>query len=141
MTAETNKQLIKIILADDHKIVRRGVRSLLEFEPDFQIVGEAADGAQAMELVFHHKPDILITDLSMPYFSGIELAEAIQKNKLKTKTVVLSMHSDEPYVIRAMKAGASCYILKDYGFEHVCTAIRHALAGRRYVSPSLTMPL
>jgi DNA-binding NarL/FixJ family response regulator len=140
MPTNSHNCRITIILADDHKIVRQGIRSLLEFEPDFQIICEAADGAEAMALTMHHKPDVLVTDLSMPYYSGIELAEAIQKNKIKTKTVVLSMHRDEPYVIRALKAGASCYILKDYGFEHVATAIRHAVAGKRYVSPSLTMP-
>lgn len=140
MTLNNQSSFITIVMADDHKIVRQGLRALLELEEDFRIVGEATDGAQAMALIMDHVPDILLTDLSMPYYSGIDLAEAIKSNKLKTKTVLLSMHNDELYVTRAFKAGASGYLLKDYGFEHVSTAIRHAMTGRRFVSYPLVMP-
>ena len=129
-----------IILADDHKIVRQGVRALLEYEPDFNIVGEAGDGAEALSLLERLRPDVLVTDLSMPAYSGIELAEEIRRRRLPTKVVILSMHGDEPYVARAMACGASCYVLKESGVEHTVTAIREALAGGRYVSPPLVLP-
>jgi DNA-binding NarL/FixJ family response regulator len=129
-----------IILADDHKIVRQGVRALLEYEPDFNIVGEACDGAEALSLLETTVPDVLVTDLSMPIFTGIELAEEIRKRKLPTKVVILSMHGDEPYLIKAMACGVSGYVLKESGVEHTVNAIREALAGGRYVSPPLVMP-
>jgi DNA-binding NarL/FixJ family response regulator len=129
-----------IILADDHKIVRQGVRALLEYEPDFDIVGEAGDGAEALSLLERTRPDVLVTDLSMPAYTGIELAEEIRRRKWPTKVVILSMHGDEPYVVKALASGVSCYVLKESGVEHTVTAIRKALAGGRYVSPPLVMP-
>lgn len=127
-------------MADDHKIVRQGVRNLLDSEPDFEVIGEAGDGAEALELVSRFEPEILVTDLSMPRYSGIDLARIIKTEKLSTRVVILSMHKDEPYIVHALESGASCYLLKDFGIEHVATAIRHAMAGKRYVSPSLSMP-
>jgi DNA-binding NarL/FixJ family response regulator len=129
-----------IILADDHKIVRQGVRTLLEYEPDFDIVGEANDGAEALSLLERTTPDVLVTDLSMPGLTGIELAEEIRRRKLPTKVIILSMHGDELYVMKALACGASGYVLKESGVEHTVSAIREALAGGRYVSPPLTMP-
>ena len=129
-----------IILADDHKIVRQGVRALLEYEPDFDIVGEAGDGAEALLLLERTRPDVLVTDLSMPAYNGIELAEEIRRRHWPTKVIILSMHGDEPYVARALASGASCYVLKESGVEHTVIAIREALAGGRYVSPPLVMP-
>ena len=129
-----------IILADDHKIVRQGVRALLEYEPDFDIVGEANDGAEALSLLEHTTPDVLVTDLSMPGLTGIELADEIRKRKLPTKVIILSMHGDELYVMKALACGASGYVLKESGVEHTVSAIRQALAGGRYVSPPLTIP-
>ena len=129
-----------IILADDHKIVRQGVRALLEYEPDFNIVGEACDGAEALSLLERTRPDVLVTDLSMPAYTGIELAAEIKRRRWPTKVVILSMHGDEPYVVKALACGASCYVLKESGVEHTVIAIRKALAGNRYVSPPLVMP-
>jgi DNA-binding NarL/FixJ family response regulator len=129
-----------VILADDHKIVRQGVRALLEYEPDFNIVGEACNGAEALSLLETTVPDVLVTDLSMPILTGIQLAEEIRKRKLHTKVVILSMHGDEPYLIKAMACGVSGYVLKESGVEHTVNAIREALAGGRYVSPPLVMP-
>jgi DNA-binding NarL/FixJ family response regulator len=129
-----------ILLADDHKIVRQGIRALLEYEPDFEIVGEAGDGAEALALLYKLHPDVLLTDLSMPFHNGIELAAEIRKQKWLTKVVLLSMHCDEPYVVAAFYNGASAYVLKESGVEHAVTAIREALAGRRYVSPPLILP-
>ncbi len=129
-----------IVLADDHKIVRQGIRALLEYEPDFNIVGEACDGAEALSLLERTRPDVLVTDLSMPKHTGIELADEIRRRKWPTKVVILSMHGDETYVSRAMACGVSGYVLKESGVEHTVNAIREALAGGRYVSPPLVMP-
>jgi DNA-binding NarL/FixJ family response regulator len=136
----SHSKIIRIVLADDHRIVRQGIRSLLENETDFQVIGEAGDGSEALEMVNRLSPDILVTDLSMPYYSGIEIARKIKASRLQTRIVILSMHKDEPYILHALESGASCYLLKDFGIEHVATAIRHAMAGRRYVSPPLSMP-
>ncbi|MEN8614848.1 response regulator transcription factor [Dehalogenimonas sp. THU2] len=132
--------MTSILLADDHKIVRQGVRALLEYEPDFDIVGEAGDGAEALAMLDKIRPDVLVTDLSMPAYTGIELAEEIRKRRWPTKVIILSMHGDDPYVLRALSSGASCYVLKESGVEHTVIAIRKALAGERYVSPPLVMP-
>jgi DNA-binding NarL/FixJ family response regulator len=133
-------EMTTIVLADDHKIVRQGVRALLEFEPDFDIIGEAGDGAEALSMLERIVPDVLVTDLSMPKRTGIELAEEIRRRKWPTKVIILSMHSDEPYINRAMASGASGYVLKESGVEHTVAAIRKALAGGRYVSPPLVLP-
>ena len=130
-----------IILADDHKIVRQGIRALLEYEPDFNIVGEASNGTEALSLLESKIPDVLVTDLSMPGLTGMELADEIRKRKLPTKVIILSMHGDEPYLARAIACGVSGYVLKESGVEHTVSAIREALAGGRYVSPPLIMPL
>jgi len=129
-----------IILADDHKIVRQGIRALLEYEPDFNIVGEASNGTEALSMLETTVPDVLVTDLSMPGLTGMELADEIRKRKWPTKVIILSMHGDEPYIVKAMACGVSGYVLKESGVEHTVNAIREALAGGRYVSPPLVMP-
>ena len=132
--------MTSILLADDHKIVRQGVRSLLEYETDFEVVGEACDGAEALDLLERMRPDILLTDLSMPAYNGIELAAEIRRRKWLTKVVILSMHGGEPYVIAAFNHGVYAYVLKESGPELAVKAIREALAGRQYVSPPLVLP-
>jgi DNA-binding NarL/FixJ family response regulator len=133
-------EMTTIVLADDHRIVRQGIRALLEYEPDFNVVGEAGDGAEALSLLESTQPDILVTDLSMPTHTGIELAMEILKRKWPTKVIILSMHGDESYVVAEMSCGVSGYVLKESGVEHTVNAIRKALSGGRYVSPPLTMP-
>ena len=132
--------MTSILLADDHKIVRQGVRALLEYEPDLEVVGEASDGEEALAFLETLHPDILVTDLSMPLYNGIQLAAEIRKRGWLTKVVLLSMHGDEPYVAAAFNNGASAYVLKESGVEHAVTAIRETLAGRRYTSPPLVLP-
>jgi len=134
-----HKGRITIILVDDHAIVRRGIKALLEFEPDFFIVAEAADGTEALELIQYHNPQILVTDICMPKISGIDLLKIIKKNQWPVKAVVLSMCGDAPYVTSAFEAGAYSYILKEAGTEHLVTAIREAVAGRRYLSCPLSV--
>ena len=129
-----------VVVADDVPAVRQALLELLDSFNEFTVVGEAGDGAEALSLLERLRPDVLVTDLSMPAYSGIELAEEIRRRRLPTKVVILSMHGDEPYVARAMACGASCYVLKESGVEHTVTAIREALAGGRYVSPPLVLP-
>ena len=132
--------MVTIVLADDHKIVRQGVRTLLEFEPDLKVIGEASNGTEALALVESQRPDILVTDISMPPPTGIELAQKVRQLGFPTKVIILSMHADEPFVVSALTAGALGYVLKEAGVEYIVTAIREALANRRYVSPPLAMP-
>ncbi|MEN8615439.1 response regulator transcription factor [Dehalogenimonas sp. THU2] len=127
-----------IILADDHAIVRRGVRALLEYEPDFHIVAEATDGVEALSLIERLKPDVVVTDLCMPAMSGIELMRALKSRGSEVRTIVLTMCGDGPYVASALEAGAFGYILKEAGVEHLVSAIREARAGRRYFSPPIS---
>ncbi|APV44910.1 Response regulator receiver domain-containing protein [Dehalogenimonas formicexedens] len=127
-----------ILLADDHAIVRRGIKALLEYEPDFIVVAEASDGLQALEQLEAVKPHILVTNLSMPNMSGIELLKAMKKRNIPTRSIVLSMCGDSPYITGAFDAGAFGYILKESGVEHLVTAIREAQMGRRYLSPPLS---
>lgn len=135
---EQNKQMTTIVLADDHKIVRQGIKALLETEPDFNLVGEAADGLEAARLVKQHQPDILIVDLTMPGMSGIEVTARVRQDSPQTKVIVLSMHSVEAYVLRSLEAGATSYVVKESGVEHLIQAVRETMAGRRYLSPPLS---
>jgi DNA-binding NarL/FixJ family response regulator len=135
-----NNDKTTILLADDHAIVRRGIKALLEYEPDFAVIAEAGDGLQALAQLEAHQPHVLVTDLCMPNMSGIELLKAIKEKNLPVRSVVLSMCSDSPYIAGALDAGAYGYVLKESGVEHLVTAIREAQAGRRYLSPPLSDP-
>lgn len=126
--------MIRIVLADDHRIVRQGIRSLLEAEEDFCIAGEAADGTEAVRVIEEQQPDIAVLDLQMPGLNGIQVARKVPEVSPKTRVVILSMHNSEMYVISALDAGASGYVLKDTGVEHLVTAIREVHAGRDYLS-------
>ena len=127
-----------IVLADDHKIVRQGVRLLLEAESDFQIVGEAANGSDATRLVEELKPDVLVVDLKMPGMSGIEVAKRAAAKSPHTRVIVLSMYSSEAYVVATLEAGARGYVLKESSSNELVQAIRHAINGGRYLSPPLS---
>ncbi|HET9264140.1 MAG TPA: response regulator transcription factor [Vicinamibacterales bacterium] len=127
-----------MLLADDHGIVRRGLRSLLESEPGIEVVGEAADGLEALRLCTEHQPDILILDVAMPRLNGIEVAARAQKFDRPPRMIMLSMHSDESYVLRALAAGAAAYLLKDATDEDLLPAVRAIAAGKPYFSPAVT---
>ena len=129
---------VTILLADDHQVVRQGLRALLEVEPDFQVVGEAGNGLEAVQLVERLKPNVLILDLMMPDLNGLEVARQISQRAAETRIVVLSMHSNEAYVLEAMRNGASCYVLKDSSGADLVLAVREAIANRRYLSPPLS---
>jgi len=128
---------ISIVLADDHHVVRQGLRALLEATPDLIVVGEAADGAAAAEITVRLAPDVLILDLAMPG-NGLEALRQVAQRAPRTRVVVLSMHSSEAYVVEALKGGASAYVLKDATASDLVRAVREVTAGRRYLSPPLS---
>jgi len=129
---------LRVLLADDHGIVRRGLRTLIETEPDLTVVAEAADGLEALRLCAEHQPDVLILDVGMPKLNGIEVAARAQKLDRPPRTIILSMHSDESYIIRALAAGARAYLLKDATDEDLIPALRAVAAGKPYFSPAVT---
>ena len=132
---------MRVLLADDHGIVRRGLRSLLETEPGLTVAAEAADGLEALRLCEEHKPDLLIVDVGMPKLNGIDVAARAQKLERAPKVIILSMHSDESYIIRALGAGARAYLLKDATDEDLLPAVRAVAAGKPYFSPAVTAVL
>lgn len=129
--------LIKILLADDHQIVRFGLHTLLESEPDFKVVGEAGDGLEAVQLVEQRSPDVVILDLMMPRLNGIEAARQIHAQFPHIRIVILSMFDSEAYVVEALGGGADAYVLKQSTTEDLVTAVREVMTGRRYLSSTL----
>lgn len=132
---------IRILLADDHNIMRKGLRLLLERQPEFEVVGEASDGRQTLEEAAATNPDIVILDIAMPLLSGIEVAERINTMLPETAIVILSMHSDEGYVLRALKAGARGYLLKDSAEDDLIHAIHAVSEGKAFFSPEISKML
>jgi len=133
--------MLRVLLADDHGIVRRGLRALLETEPTLTVVGEAADGLEALRLCQEYAPDILIVDIGMPMLNGIEVTARVQKLERPPRVIVLSMHSDESYILRALAAGARAYLLKDATDEDLLPAVRTVAAGKPFFSPQVTSVL
>jgi len=129
---------IKIFLADDHGILREGLRALLNKESTIQVVGEAEDGRTTVSLVEKLSPDIVIMDISMPDMNGIEATRQIINRNPLTKVIGLSVHADKRFVIEMLNAGASGYLLKDCAFEELVNAIRTVVANRSYLSPAIT---
>jgi two-component system, NarL family, response regulator NreC len=126
---------IRILLADDHTVMRSGLRLLLERQPNLTVVGEAADGRQAVELAASEKPDVVVMDIAMPHLNGVEAARQIVNRAPLTAVVILSMHSDESYVIRSLKAGARAYLLKDSAESDLISAIHAITEGKSFFSP------
>jgi two-component system, NarL family, response regulator NreC len=127
-----------IVVADDHRIVRQGVKMLLEKHADLQVVGEADDGLDTLRLVERLSPAILILDLAMPGLDGLDVIREVRRTTPSTAVVVLSMQSDDGYVREALGRGASAYVLKSSGAGELVEAIRQAARGRRYLSPPLS---
>lgn len=130
--------MTRLVLADDHDVVRTGLRLLLEVEPDFEVVGEAGDGEQALALVSSLRPQVLVLDLVMPGIGGLEVARRVRSGHPGTRVVILSMHADEHYVADALASGAHGYVLKRSTGIHLAAAIRAAARGERYLSPPLS---
>ena len=127
-----------VIIADDHEIVRHGLRNILESDGGCRVVAEAADGLTATQMVDKHKPAVLILDLNMPRVHGLEVLRQIRTSSPHTKVIVLSMHNDEPYVIEALRGGAMAYLLKGSESQDISRALKEVLAGRRYLSATLS---
>ena len=127
---------MRVLLADDHSIVRRGLRGLLE-AADLTVVAEAADGLEAVRLCEQHRPDILILDIGMPSLSGIEVAARSQKLDRPPGVIILSVHGDESYIMRALAAGARAYLLKSATDEDLIPAVRAVAAGKPFFSPAV----
>jgi DNA-binding NarL/FixJ family response regulator len=128
----------RIVLADDHPVVRHGVRSLLQAEPEFTVVGEASNGLETVQLVEKLQPEVLVVDLMIPGLNGLEVTRQVKQRLPQTRVVVLSMHANEPYVLEALKNGASGYVLKDSSGTDLVLAVKQVLGGQRYLSPPLS---
>lgn len=127
-----------IVLADDHHVVREGLRTLFAGQRNFAVAGEVADGREVASVVERVKPHVLVLDLMMPGVNGLEVIREVRRRALDTRIVVLSMHADESYVVEALRNGASAYVLKSASATEVVKAAREVMAGRRYLSPPLS---
>jgi len=132
---------IRILLADDHNVMRRGLRLLLESQPEFTVVAEASDGLNAVEQAKATTPDVVVLDISMPHLSGTDAAQRITEELPSAAIVILSMHSDEGYVLRALKAGAKGYLLKDSAEGDLIEAIKAVSRGKAFFSPEVSRML
>jgi DNA-binding NarL/FixJ family response regulator len=133
--------LIRIILADDHAVMRRGLRLVLEQQNDFEVVGEAGDGREAVSLAEAARPDIAVLDITMPNLNGIEAAHQIAARQIGVSSIVLSMHADESFVLRALKAGARGYLLKEAAESDLINAVRLVAEGKSFFSPTVSRML
>lgn len=129
---------IRLVLADDHPVVREGLRALLELEPDFEVVGQTGDGDEVVTLVSHLHPDVVVLDLMMGTTSGLDVTRELAERSPATHVLILSMHESEAYVLEALRSGASGYALKQAEPAELGRAIREVAAGYRYLSPPLS---
>jgi DNA-binding NarL/FixJ family response regulator len=132
---------IRVILADDHTLLRAGIRSLLEGLPGVEVVAEAADGLTALALTEAHRPDVILMDIAMPNLSGLDVAARLGRERPEVKVIILSMHKDEEYVRRAILGGAAGYLLKDSDTEELGLALRAVARGEIYLSPAVSTHL
>jgi len=133
--------MIRIVLADDHVVMRNGLRLLLERQENFEVVGEAGNGRETVQICETKKPDVVVLDIAMPQLNGIEAARQISAKQPQVAIVILSMHSDESYVLRALKAGARAYLLKDSAEADLINAIRAVSEGKAFFSPAISKTL
>jgi DNA-binding NarL/FixJ family response regulator len=128
---------MKILLADDHKVLRSGLRRILEEQPDLEVVGEASDGREAVDLASSLQPDIVVMDIAMPQMNGMEATRQIVLRNPRTNVLILSMYSDENYIVQVLRAGARGYLLKDSAEEELINAVRSVNAGQPFFSPRI----
>lgn len=129
---------VRLIVADDHALIRAGIRSLLQNIPDFEVVSEASDGQEAFDLVGKLRPDVLITDIAMPHLNGLVLAERVKKEYPEVKVIIVSMHANEEFVGQAVRAGTAGYLLKDADSNELQFAINTVLRGETYLTPAVS---
>lgn len=132
---------IRIVLADDHAVVRKGIRDFLEEETDIQVVAEAADGAQVKALILEHQPDVVILDIRMPQATGIEVTRWIREQKLPVGVLILTAYEDDPFVVAAVQAGADGYVLKNAEAEQIAAAVHTIYDGESALSPAIMRKL
>jgi DNA-binding NarL/FixJ family response regulator len=128
---------MKILLADDHNVLRKGLRRILEEQPDLEVVGEASDGREAVNLNNVLRPDIVVMDIAMPLMNGLEATRQILQRNTDVNVLILSMYSDENYVVQVLRAGARGYLLKDTAEEDLITAVRTVAKGQPFFSPKI----
>lgn len=128
----------RLLLADDHALVRAGLRELIQKIPFVEVIGEASNGRQTLELIQAHTPDLVLLDIGMKELNGLEVAERITRDHPGVRTLILSMHANEEYVLRALRAGASGYMLKDSAITELKLAIEAVLSGKTYLSPTIS---
>jgi DNA-binding NarL/FixJ family response regulator len=129
---------IRVLLADDHMLVRAGFRALLETLPDIEVVAEANDGREALALIARHRPQVVLMDIAMPGLNGLEAVRRVSEEHPHVQVIILSMHANEEYVLRALRAGAAGYLLKDATPDELKMAIQAAAAGESYLSPAVS---
>jgi two-component system response regulator NreC len=132
---------VRLLVADDHKIFRQGIKKLLEEEPDLQVVGESADGRETVKKATELKPDIILMDIAMANLNGLEATKQIKKVLPETKVIMLTMHKNEEYVLQSFQAGASGYILKEGAVEELVSAIRSIHQDKSFLSPTVSKTL
>jgi DNA-binding NarL/FixJ family response regulator len=132
---------IRVLLVDDHTVVRKGIRALLEHEQDIEVVGEAEDGLKGVQACIDHAPDVVILDMALPLLSGVEAARKIREKLPETRILILSMYDDEEYIIDSFKIGVSGYILKDVVVSDLVAAVRSVYRGSTFLSPSVSEKL
>jgi two-component system response regulator NreC len=130
--------MVQILIADDHKLMREGLSSLLGRQPDIQVVAQANNGREAIQMTERHSPDVVVMDVSMPDLNGIDATRQIVSRRPKTKVIALSMHSDRQFVAEMFRAGASGYLLKDSAFEDLASAIRTVARNETYIAPRIS---
>jgi two-component system, NarL family, invasion response regulator UvrY len=133
--------MIRIITVDDHTVVRRGLKQIIEEEPDMKVVGEAGDGHDAISIIREKDCNVVILDISLPGISGIEVLHQLRREHPELPVLIMSMHEEEQYALRVLKAGASGYLKKDSIPEEMIKAIRKIVAGKKYISPSFSETL
>lgn len=136
-----SKTKIRILLADDHRVVRAGVRQLLESASDLQVIAEAADGEEAQSLIQKHKPDVAVLDIQMPKASGIEVTRWVRANLPEVGILILTAYDDDPYVMAVLQAGANGYVLKTAGTDDLIQAVRDVNEGKSALDPTITRKL
>ena len=138
MRREKKPTKLRLILADDHRLVRAGFCSLLAGSSSVEIVAEAGDGREVLQQIQRYRPDLVIMDISMPYLNGIDALIRIKEDFHETKVLIVSMHADEEYIVRALRAGASAYVLKDAAVAELELAVKSVAAGRIFLGPSIS---
>ena len=128
----------RIVLADDHHVVRQALRDVLEAKPDFSVIGEAEDGLEAVQLVERLQPDVLVLDLMMPGLNGLEVTRKVSQDSPETRVIIVSMCASQAYVLQALRRGAGGYVLKASSADDLTKAVCEVVAGRRYISPPLS---